>query len=655
MRLINTKTLEVEEFFDISIPEYAILSHTWGDGEVSLQDWADRKNRRFKPGYQKIIWACSQAAEDQIGHVWADTNCIDKSSSAELSEAINSMFKWYRRSLVCYVYLEDVPPVTLDQCIEPDSAFRNARWFTRGWTLQELIAPPNVNFFSNDWTLIATKSELAPCISEITGIAWSCLLKGRLSKAHPLRRYSVAQRLTWASRRSTTRIEDQAYSLLGLFDITMPLVYGEGHEAFTRLLGEIIHKYADHSFFASQLIYVDFLPRSPLEFSYSQSVVVSSSPQLQRHYIPGDHSYPFHLTNTGLQITLPIVTTLVPHFVFGVLDCWDFETASTQAIRSISRIWIPLLQKGPGRLQQYTRSLWPSPFFPVKLLRRHSIMETTHQDEDTTGESPIHPSQHSSLWEEGEPYTTTDATPISEHVDPLSTDFHRNILIKKPYATILYVPPWQPREAASPFLLCFPRGTANYRLYGIFPSDGASDATWSAEKPPLLPLVMARQIRGNEDHVDGGEMATHDDLYGAVVVFKKRRSRPARFVTICLANIGQLDQDDSGRMTYIPKCKVMRDWGPPEAQDMKEIDFSTLSDVYTEGETLVSVQKVSSYPRLTSKGSEPRFVGFTQVVFDRKEMMDELHLSSNTDMQATEGVLQHYGVECSDEDIGDLI
>ncbi|RSL61643.1 hypothetical protein CEP53_005029 [Fusarium sp. AF-6] len=118
----------------------------------------------------------------------------------------------------------------------------------------------------------------------------------------------------------------------------MPLVYGEGHEASTRLLGEIIHKYADHSFFASQLRYVDFLPRSPMEFCDSQSVVVSSSPQLQNHYIPADHSYPFHLTNTGLQITLPIVPTLVPHFVFGVLDCWDLETASTQATRSVSRI-----------------------------------------------------------------------------------------------------------------------------------------------------------------------------------------------------------------------------------------------------------------------------------------------------------------------------
>ncbi|KAL2675580.1 hypothetical protein Neosp_011767 [[Neocosmospora] mangrovei] len=515
MRLINTTTLEIEEFFDISIPEYAILSHTWGDGEVSLQDWADRKNRRFKPGFQKIMWACTQAVKDQLDYVWVDTNCIDKSSSAELSEAINSMFKWYRRSTICYVYLEDVPAMTMDQCIETDSVFRSARWFTRGWTLQELIASPNINFFSNDWTLIATKPELALCISEITGIAWPCLLKGRLSKPYPLRRYSVAQRLAWASRRSTTRIEDQAYSLLGIFDITMPLVYGEGQQAFTRLLGEIIHKYADHSFFASQLRYVDFLPRSPLEFCDSQSVAVSSSPKLRKHYIPADHSYPFHMTNTGLQITLPIVPTLVPHFVFGVLDCWDLETASTKATRSICRIWIPLLQKGPERSQQYSRLLWPQTFFP-----------------------------------------------------------------------------------------------------------------------------------GNGEN--------QSDLYGVVVVFKQRRTRPARFVAICLANMGQPDDDDESRMKFTPKCKVIRGWDTWKAQDVQNIDFDDFSDVDAEDEVLVTVQKVSSNSRSVAQGPEPRFVGLTQVVFDRMQMIDELHLSPNQVPKAPGGILKHYGQECSDEDIGDL-
>lgn len=142
MRLISTKTLELEEFFDSHVPDYAILSHTWADGEVSLQDWADRNNRRFKPGFQKIVKACAEAVKDGIDYMWVDTNCIDKTSSAELSEAVNSMFKWYQWSVVCYAHLEDVSHASIQDCSEPDSEFRKARWFTRGWTLQELIAPP---------------------------------------------------------------------------------------------------------------------------------------------------------------------------------------------------------------------------------------------------------------------------------------------------------------------------------------------------------------------------------------------------------------------------------------------------------------------------------------------------------------------------------
>ncbi|KAG5753307.1 hypothetical protein H9Q70_004048 [Fusarium xylarioides] len=632
MRLINTTTLEVEEFFDVSIPEYAILSHTWGDGEVSLQDWADRKNRRFKPGFQKIICACTQAAKDQLSHVWVDTNCIDKSSSAELSEAINSMFRWYRRSAVCYVYLEDVSAMTLDECTKPDSAFRNARWFTRGWTLQELIAPPNVSFFSSNWTLIATKSELAPCITEITGIPWSCLLKGRLSKAHPLRRYSVAQRMAWASNRSTTRIEDQAYSLLGLFDISMPLVYGEGFEAFTRLLGEIIHKYADHSFFASRLQYVDFLPRSPWEFSDSQSVVVSSSPQLQRHYTPRDHSYSFHLTNTGLQITLPVVPTLVPHFVFGVLDCWDIESKSTTTTRHVSRIWIPLVRRGTGESQRYLRLIWPQTFFPVKMARKHNIM--FHEEEEI------------SLRDE---FTSFGSKEPSDHVDTVSTAMQKSILVKKPYATILSVPTWKTREAGSPFLLCFPRGTADYRLYGIFPSDHESDTAWASKTPPELPLIMPRQIGGRNHQAPDNELFGNEktDIYAAVVMFKKKGSKPPKFVAIFLSNIAQ---QDKGRTIFEPRSKVIPNWSLTQDADLEAVDFSTFPDVEFDGDTLVTVQKIASNPRITAQGREHRFVGLTQIIFDREQMMEELRLKPDREDKASRGILQHYGRDSSDEE-----
>ncbi|KAF5970682.1 hypothetical protein FBULB1_9598 [Fusarium bulbicola] len=635
MRLINTTTLEVEEFFDVSIPEYAILSHTWADGEVSLQDWADRKNRRFKPGFQKIMWACAQAAEDKLGHIWVDTNCIDKSSSAELSEAINSMFRWYRRSAVCYVYLVDVPALTLDECTKPDSAFRNARWFTRGWTLQELIAPPNLRFFSSNWTMIATSAELAPSITEITGIPWSRLLKGRLSKSHPLRRYSIAQRMSWASRRSTTRIEDQAYSLLGLFDISMPLVYGEGYEAFTRLLGEIIHKYADQSFFASQLQYVDFLPRSPMEFRDSQSVVVSSSPQLQRHYKPADHSYSFHLTNTGLQINLPIVPTVVPHLVFGVLDCWDIETASTTTTRNVSRVWVPLLRKGSEEAQRYLRLIWPQTFFPVKLPQKDSII--SHAEKK--------------LFPEGEGNSESDSDKPSDHVDTVSMTMQSSILVKKPYASILSIPLWQPREAGSPFLLCFPRGTSNYRLYGIFPSHRKSDLEWASETPPLLPLIMPRRIDQSNPYMNttGTSAQGQPEVYAAVVVFKKKGSKPAEYVAICLTNVRHMADRNGNRMIFEPRCKIIPNWSPTNDQDMKAVDFCAFPDVDHTGDTLVTVQKIASNPRITAKGREHRYVGLTQVIFDRRQMIEELRFVSGNEEKRSRGILEHYGQESSDE------
>ncbi|KAF5566554.1 het domain-containing protein [Fusarium napiforme] len=505
MRLINTTTLEVEEFFDVSIPEHAILSHTWGDGEVSLQDWADLKNRRFKPGFQKIVWACAQAAKDQLTH-----------------------------------------------------------------------------FFSSTWTMIATSAELAPSITAITGIPWSRLLKGRLSKSHPLRRYSIAQRISWASRRSTTRIEDQAYSLLGLFDISMPLVYGEGYGAFTRLLGEIIHKYADQSFFASQLQYVDFLPRSPMEFRESQSVIISSSPQLQRHYQPADHSYSFHLTNTGLQISLPIVPTVVPHFVFGVLDCWDVETASTTTTRNVSRVWVPLIRKGNEVAQRYLRLIWPQTFFPVKLPRKQNILSDTEKK----------------LFSNREGHAAPDPDKTSDHVDTVSITMQSSILVKKPYASILSIPSWQPREAGSPFLLCFPRGTSGYRLYGIFPSHRESDLEWATETPPLLPLIMPRQIGQISPSINatGTSVQEKTEIYAAVIVFKKRGSKPA---------------ESENRVIYEPRCKIIPNWSPASDQDMKAVDFCAFPEVDH-----------------VAKGREHRFVGLTQVIFDRRKMVEELRFVS---------------------------
>lgn len=196
-----------------------------------------------KKGFQKIEYCCQQAASDGLEWVWIDTCCIDKASSAELTESINSMFRWYRAAAVCYVYLADVPRNLRLTTIEKKLA--KSRWFTRGWTLQELIAPHEVIFYSYDWHKVGTKSELSACISTITGIDETYLNGANLQSA------SVAQRMSWAARRQTSRTEDVAYSLLGIFDVSIPLIYGEGHKAFQRLQEEIMRAYPeDHSIFA---------------------------------------------------------------------------------------------------------------------------------------------------------------------------------------------------------------------------------------------------------------------------------------------------------------------------------------------------------------------------------------------------------------------
>jgi Heterokaryon incompatibility protein (HET) len=215
MRLINTSTFQLSEFYDSEIPKYAILSHTWGNEEVSYQEWCTRAFRNKAAGYAKIYNFCLICQGDGYEWAWTDTCCIDKTSSAELSEAINSMYRWYDRK-VCYAYLVDVP--SSDDIEAEDSAFALSRWFTRGWTLQELIAPVAVHFYSKDWIKIGERGEHSVVVARITGIPQRLLMGFEF-----LHKYSVAQKMSWASKRKTTRIEDIAYCLLGLFDVNMPL------------------------------------------------------------------------------------------------------------------------------------------------------------------------------------------------------------------------------------------------------------------------------------------------------------------------------------------------------------------------------------------------------------------------------------------------
>jgi ankyrin repeat protein len=243
MRLINVENLKLETFIGGHAPPYAILSHRWGndDEEVSFKDM-DRGTTN-KVGMKKVKGCCRQAKKDNLKYAWIDTCCIDKESSKELDEAINSMFQWYRRAAICYTYMADVPH---EQDIwESTSSFSASSWFTRGWTLQELLAPEEIHFFDETWSPIGTKEELASEIEDTTGIPRRFLL-GWVD----FHQASVAQRMSWASKRTTKRDEDIAYCLLGIFGVTMPMIYGEGHKAFERLQLKIMEQTTDDSILA---------------------------------------------------------------------------------------------------------------------------------------------------------------------------------------------------------------------------------------------------------------------------------------------------------------------------------------------------------------------------------------------------------------------
>jgi hypothetical protein len=242
------RKLELETFDDdSSVPPYVILSHTWGPDEVTLQDFQKRREQsRQKQGYSKIQQTCSLAISTYcVDYVWIDTCCIDKKSSAELSEAINSMYRWYANAKLCVVYLEDLEAV--DDGAEFSRRFQQCRWFTRGWCLQELIAPKALEFHCSRWRQVGSRHDLADSIRTRTGISDE-LLKGYRHLAD----YSIAQRMSWAANRQTRRTEDRAYSLLGIFDVNMPLLYGEGNKAFLRLQEEILKESQDLSIFAWQ-------------------------------------------------------------------------------------------------------------------------------------------------------------------------------------------------------------------------------------------------------------------------------------------------------------------------------------------------------------------------------------------------------------------
>ncbi|KAK1993033.1 HET-domain-containing protein [Colletotrichum falcatum] len=263
-------------------PEFAILSHTWGKDEVTLQDACDpQKDITSMAGYSKIQGACKLAQSYGYEYIWIDTCCIDKTSSAELSEAINSMFGY---------------------------------------------------FYDKNWRLVGSKLDgsFAPTLSSVTGTNSDVL-----DKTMPLESSSVAERMHWASSRTTTRKEDMAYCLMGIFGVNMPLLYGEGMRAFTRLQEAILQETGDNSIFArysnyntssqeaafDQHILSGLLVPSPVEFSQFQHLR-----SLPAFGTTGQQ--PIQLTNQGFRISMCLEPPdgrggwdSTPDDFYAVLDC----------------------------------------------------------------------------------------------------------------------------------------------------------------------------------------------------------------------------------------------------------------------------------------------------------------------------------------------
>ncbi|KAK4172222.1 hypothetical protein QBC36DRAFT_390586 [Triangularia setosa] len=330
-----------------------------------------------KAGYAKLNYACTQASKDGHSYIWIDTVCIDRSSSSELSEALNSMFGWYQKAAVCYAYLDDVhfDNYTSGYRTWKDD-FSASRWFTRGWTLQELVAPKKLIFYAHGWRLLGTKSSLVKTVEKITGIEEMVLLEPKL-----VHNSSIAQRMAWAAGRETTRAEDVAYCLLGLFGVNLPIIYGEGHEkSFLRLQEEIIRRTDDQSIFAwgalgkedksskraqthpnmpPEFDDLDFealsgtmpvLARSPADFKGMEKIVVSPPST--------EPASDYAMTNKGLHIKFNLVSannsaTQAQQHYFGVLNCHSEDDPSR-------RLAILLSQTTTSNVMVRTRSRMPT-------------------------------------------------------------------------------------------------------------------------------------------------------------------------------------------------------------------------------------------------------------------------------------------------------
>ncbi|KAF8845519.1 HET-domain-containing protein [Paxillus ammoniavirescens] len=313
MRLLNVHTLELENFPGVP-PPYATISHRWGEAkdEVSFQDILQHQTPQSvknKPGFAKILGCSEQTKKHGLNYIWIDTCCIDKTDNTELQEAINSMWDWYQDCDRCFVYMNDVRSGQNPDA--DDSDFSRSQWFRRGWTLQELLAPAKITFFAEDWSRIGKKAHrrIMKRIGLITGIPEGVLSDGDTTS------FSIARKMSWASQRTTTKKEDRAYSLMGVFEITMPIIYGGGENMFVKFQREIMKRSVDQSIFAwavesaSPTATTGLLTSSPAYFNEVDKIPYNVFVDKFSDLIKPDPTPPqthYSHTNLGIHITLPM-------------------------------------------------------------------------------------------------------------------------------------------------------------------------------------------------------------------------------------------------------------------------------------------------------------------------------------------------------------
>ncbi|KAF3046342.1 hypothetical protein E8E12_002991 [Didymella heteroderae] len=399
MRLLGASTLEFESFHEDTVPPYAILSHTWGSQEITYQEMAFlqklerlptelRQDRlyvaslmaaagldfsdanedsiRRRKGFEKIQQTAGIARSRGLDFFWLDTCCIDKTSSAELQEAINSMYHWYQRATYCVVYLEDQTRQFNAEWSRRvfQGMLEQSRWITRGWTLQELIAPRTVVFYDSNWHALCEKSDALSEIEELTGIPRYVLATGEL------RQSSVAQKMSWAAGRTTTRSEDVAYSLMGLFHVHMPMLYGEGTKSFQRLQEEIIRTTPDDSIFAwlAEDAGVSTLrgmfARSPKEFK-TCSAVTKGEQSFTAEANRGLHLFvplqPFVYAANGLQHHFHVAQLSAKNHGSPIIITLQYLNP-TAADRDADQDPLGLGRTGPGESQTHFARVFASTY-----------------------------------------------------------------------------------------------------------------------------------------------------------------------------------------------------------------------------------------------------------------------------------------------------